>query len=81
MKPAFRYKILRINELSQQDFFLLLTLFLFISINGLGQCVNPPVLILSSTSGSICGITPVTVNGNTFSGGAVLATLKDDGDG
>jgi gliding motility-associated-like protein len=44
-------------------------------------CANPPAVALSSTSGSTCGITPVTVSGNTFSGGATSVTITEDGSG
>jgi len=40
-----------------------------------------PSLTLSSSSGSTCSTTPVTINNNTFSGGATNVTLTDDGTG
>ena len=44
-------------------------------------CTNPSAVTLSSHSGSICGITPVTVSGNTFGGSAVRVTITEDGAG
>ena len=44
-------------------------------------CVNPPVVLLSSASGSICGITPMTVAGNTFGGSATSVTITENGSG
>src|ERR1035437_6668052 len=44
--------------------------------------VNPePSLTLSSSSGSTCNTTPVTISNNTFAGGATNVTLTDDGTG
>jgi gliding motility-associated-like protein len=60
---------------------LLVTFFLLISIEGLGQCVNPPTVTLSSNNGTSCGTTPVTVSGNIFGGGASKVTIKEDGGG
>ena len=59
----------------------LTVLFLLISSEILAQCTNPPKLTLSSTSGSTCGIEPVTVSGNTFGGGAILVFITDNGKG
>ncbi len=44
-------------------------------------CVNAPTLTLSSTSGSTCGISPITVSGNTFGGSATLVTVTENGFG
>ena len=44
-------------------------------------CVNPPTVTLSATSGSTCGITPVTVTGNIFGGTATSVTITEDGGG
>lgn len=44
-------------------------------------CTNPPVLTLSSISGSTCGVTPVTISGNTFSGSATAVTITENGFG
>ncbi len=44
-------------------------------------CVNPPILTLSATSGSTCGINPVTVSGNTFGGSATSVTITENGGG
>jgi gliding motility-associated-like protein len=60
---------------------ILVNLFLIISLDGLGQCVNPPTISLSSTSGSTCGITPVTVNNNIFGGSASNVTITENGSG
>ena len=43
-------------------------------------CVNGPELALSSTSGSTCGVTPVTISGNIFSN-ATSVTITEDGAG
>ena len=43
-------------------------------------CTNGPTLTLSSTSGSTCASTPVTVSGNIFTN-ASLISITDDGDG
>ena len=43
-------------------------------------CANGPVLVLSSITGSTCGIIPVTVNGNTFSN-ATNVTITENGAG
>lgn len=52
--------------------------FLFCTLKTLGQC---PTLVLSSTSGSTCGIVAVTVSGNTFGGGATKVTITENGGG
>jgi len=44
-------------------------------------CINGPTLVLESTSGSICGTTPVTVSGNQFNGNATLVNLSTNGAG
>ena len=44
-------------------------------------CVNPPLLTLGSNSGSTCGITAVTVTGNTFGGSATSVTISENGGG
>ena len=44
-------------------------------------CVNPPLLTLGATSGSTCGITAVTVSGNTFGGSATSVTITENGGG
>ena len=61
--------------------FLLVTVFLLISINLLGQCSNPPTVTLSSLSGSTCGLTAITISGNTFGGGAKKVTITANGSG
>jgi gliding motility-associated-like protein len=43
-------------------------------------CVNGPALTLGTISGSTCGITPVTVTGNTFTN-ATLVNITDNGAG
>jgi gliding motility-associated-like protein len=57
---------------------LLVSFILFISIEGKGQC---PVISLTSTTGTTCGTTPITINGNTFSGSATRVTLTQNGSG
>jgi gliding motility-associated-like protein len=44
-------------------------------------CVNPPTVALSSTTGSTCGTTPVTVTNNTFGGSATSITISENGAG
>jgi len=44
-------------------------------------CVNPPLLNLSATSGSTCGVIAVTVTGNTFGGSATGITITENGGG
>ena len=44
-------------------------------------CINPPTLTLSSSTGSTCGITAVTVAGNTFGGTATSVTITENGAG
>ena len=44
-------------------------------------CVNPPLLTLGATAGSTCGITAVTVSGNTFGGSATSVTITENGGG
>ncbi len=44
-------------------------------------CANPPTISLSSTSGSTCGINPITVSGNTFGGSATAVTITENGGG
>ena len=61
--------------------FLLVSVFLLISVKVLGQCSNPPTVTLSSLSGSTCGVTPITVSGNTFGGGAKKVTITENGSG
>ena len=61
---------------------LLVSVFLLISINVSGQqCLNPPTVTLSSLSGSTCGITSITVSGNTFGGSAKKVTITHNGSG
>ena len=43
-------------------------------------CVNGPELLLSSTTGNTCGLTPVTISGNTFTN-ATSVTITEDGAG
>jgi gliding motility-associated-like protein len=44
-------------------------------------CVNPPTVRLSSSSGTICGTSPVTVSGNSFGGSATSVTITENGAG
>jgi len=44
-------------------------------------CVNPPTVTLSSSEGSTCGTSPITVSGNVFGGSASSVTLTEDGAG
>jgi gliding motility-associated-like protein len=81
MKPAFNNKIIRNKKFHLTGGFLLACLLLFTSLEGSGQCVNPPTVTLSNTSGSTCGLTSVTISGNRFGGGATKVTLTENGDG
>ena len=45
------------------------------------DCINSPTLTLSSIAGNTCGLTPVTVSGNTFGGSATAVTITEDGFG
>ena len=44
-------------------------------------CVTPPLLTLGASSGSTCGVTAVTVTGNTFGGSATSVTITENGGG
>ena len=44
-------------------------------------CINPPTLTLSSSSGSTCGTTAMTVTGNSFGGTATSVTISSNGAG
>jgi gliding motility-associated-like protein len=44
-------------------------------------CVNGPTVLLSSLTGATCGITPVTVAGNSFGGSATNVTIASNGAG
>ena len=44
-------------------------------------CINPPAVTLSSSTGSVCGTTAVTVTGNTFGGSATSVTITSNGSG
>ncbi|MGE5420378.1 MAG: hypothetical protein ACM3UT_09345, partial [Chloroflexota bacterium] len=44
-------------------------------------CVNRPAVTLTSRTGTSCGLTPVTVTGNTFAGSASAVTITEDGAG
>ena len=54
---------------------------LLISIQTFGQCLNRPTVTLSTTSGNACGLTAVTVAGNTFGGSATKVTITENGSG
>ena len=55
--------------------FFLVFLLIFFSTVTFGQCVNGPTVTLSSSGGKTCGVTPVTISGNTFGGSATKVTL------
>ena len=59
----------------------MVSLFLLISIELLGQCANSPTVTLSSTSGSTCGVTSVAITGNIFGGSATKVTITENGAG
>ena len=58
--------------------FLLVAFSILISAGLKGQC---PTITLSSYSGTVCGITPITVTNNTFDAGFTRVTIKADGTG
>ena len=45
------------------------------------ECNNGATVTLSSTSGITCGLTPITVSGNTFGGRATRVTISENGSG
>lgn len=57
---------------------LLVSVFIFVSIETFGQC---PTVVLRISQGSTCGITPIIVTGNTFGGNATLVTIAENGAG
>ena len=59
----------------------MVNILLLISLIGQGQCKNSPTVNLSVSSGSTCGITPVTVSGNVFGGSATRITITQNGHG
>jgi hypothetical protein len=59
--------------------FLLVSLFLVLTAKIFAQCINPPTVTLSSTSGSTCGTTPVTVASNRFGGSATAVGAESGG--
>ena len=61
--------------------FLCITFLVIISLEALGQCVNPPTVTLKSTTVSTCGLTIITIAGNTFGGSATLVTITGNGKG
>jgi gliding motility-associated-like protein len=81
MKRVFFSKNNNISEFIFKKAFPSVIFLLYISATGFGQCTNPPALTLSSTSGSTCKTTPVTVTDNAFGGSATKVTIKDDGGG
>jgi gliding motility-associated-like protein len=61
--------------------FLLVAIFLLISIKTPGQCSNPPTITLAGSSGTSCGTKPAIIAGNTFGGSANRVTITTDGSG
>lgn len=59
----------------------LVCLLILISIRLSGQCSNSPTVTLSSTSGKVCNLSPVTISGNTFGGSTKKVTIKENGSG
>lgn len=57
---------------------LLITFLVMISLEALGQC---PTLALKSTSVSTCGLTIITISGNTFGGSATQVSISENGAG
>jgi gliding motility-associated-like protein len=81
MKSVFSPKNKNISESIFMKAFSSVIILLYISATAFGQCTDPPTVTLSSTSGSTCGTTAVTVSDNTFGGSATKVTIKDDGGG
>ena len=46
-----------------------------------GQCTDPPIVLLSASSGAACETSPFTLEGNTFGGSATSVTIREDGSG
>ena len=72
-----------INILDRTRFLILAKLFLFVSLNVLGQgsgCLNGPTVDLSFTSAGTCGLMPVTISGS-FGGSATSITISENGNG
>ena len=44
-------------------------------------CTNPTTLTLSGTGQTICGLSPITISGNTFGGSATSVTITENGTG
>ncbi len=57
------------------------SLFSLISLKAFGQCINPPTVSLTGTSGVTCEVTPLTLDGNTFGGSASRVVITTDGGG
>ena len=66
-------------EFARARVFFVFCLFMFITIKGSGQ--GCPTINLSSSSGESCGLTPVTISGNSFGGSATRVTIKENGRG
>jgi gliding motility-associated-like protein len=58
--------------------YLLITFLVMISLKALGQC---PTLTLKSTSVNTCGLTIITIAGNTFGGSATQVSITENGAG
>jgi gliding motility-associated-like protein len=61
--------------------FLCITFSVMILLEALGQCVNPPTVTLNNTSVNTCGLTAISVTGNTFGGSATAVTITGNGKG
>ena len=84
MISVFHLKIKSFHKFRQTGFSILVIFLLLISVKGLGQdsgCMNPAIVTLSSSSGSTCGTTAVTISGNTFGGSATRVYLTENGRG
>ncbi len=81
MRQGFHNRMNNSNEFHLPAVFLLFGFLLMCPPEVFGQCVNPPTVTLSSSSGNTCGITPVTVAGNSFGGSATKVTITENGEG
>src|SRR5512141_457595 len=83
MKSVIYSQINEYGKIFKPGFLILANLFLSLSIYLSGQgsgCINGPTVNLTSTSGSTCGLSPVTISGS-FGGSATNVTVTENGEG
>ncbi len=84
MKPAGRPVSDTANNIRYYANLILVTFILVFPLVLSAQtkdCPDPPTVNLSGTSGITCGVTPFTVNNNTFGGSATRVTITNNGGG